>query len=147
MPARRSHPPLLLLDTHVWIWAVEGMVERVRSTLIPTIEKAAHDGRLYVASISAWEVARLVKKQRLTLSRDVASWVAAARRAPGARVVPLTAPIALDSAHLPGLATRDPADRFIAATARALSAHLVTGDRPLLDYGGTGQLLTMDARP
>jgi PIN domain nuclease of toxin-antitoxin system len=59
-------------------------------------------------------------------------------------VVPLTVPIALDSTGLTDLATRDPADRFIAATARALSAHLVTCDEPLLNFGATGRLLTVD---
>ncbi len=115
--------------------------------MVAEIERAAQAGLLYVASISAWEVAMLVKKGRLTLSRDVASWIAAARHAPGARVVALTVPIALDSTGLTDLTTRDPADRFIAATARALSAHLVTCDEPLLAFGETGQLLTLDARP
>jgi PIN domain nuclease of toxin-antitoxin system len=147
MPARRSRPPRLLLDTHIWVWAVEGLVDNMRATIVTEIERAAQDGRLYVASISAWEVAMLVKKQRLTLSRDVSSWIAAARRAPGARVTPLTVPIAVDSTELSDLTTRDPADRFIAATARALSAHLVTCDTPLLDFGATGQLLIRDARP
>ena len=147
MPARRSRPRLLLLDTHIWIWAVEGLIDRMRVSVVSAIERAAREGRLYVASISGWEVAMLVKKQRLTLSRDVPSWIAAARRAPGARVAPLTIPIALDSADLAGLTTSDPADRFIAATARALSAHLVSVDKALLAFGATGQLLTMDARP
>lgn len=147
MAAKRPRPRILLLDTHVWVWAAEGLVEQLRAPVVAAIEEAAQDARLYVAAISAWEIAMLVKKGRLVLSRDVPSWIGSARRAPGARIAPLTAPIAIDSADLPGLATRDPADRFIAATARSLSAHLVTCDRPLLDYGATGQLLTVDARP
>jgi PIN domain nuclease of toxin-antitoxin system len=147
MAAKRPRPRLLLLDTHVWVWAVEGLVDHLRTSVVGAIEAAAQGGRLYVAAVSAWQVAMLVKKGRLVLSRDVRSWVAAARHAPGVRIAPLTVPIAIDSADLPGLATRDPADRFIAATARALSAHLVTCDGPVLEYGATGQLLTIDARP
>ena len=146
MPVSRSRPPVLVLDTHVWVWAVEGLVKHLGRSIVDAIEEAAHGGRLYVAAISVWEVAMLVKKRRLILSRDVPSWIAAARRAPGARVAPLTVPIAIDSADLPGLDTQDPADRFIAATARALSGHLVTCDGSLLAYGASGQLLTMDAR-
>ena len=147
MPTSPRRTRRLLLDTHVWVWAVEGLVSRMRANVVAEIERAAQGGLLYVASISAWEVAMLVKKGRLTLSRDVASWIAAARHAPGASVVALTVPIALDSTGLADLSTHDPADRFIAATARALSAHLVTCDEPLLKFGATGQLLTVDARP
>jgi PIN domain nuclease of toxin-antitoxin system len=144
MPAKARR---LVLDTHVWVWAAEGLVARMKPSVVDDIERAAQASLLYVASISAWEVAMLVKKGRLTLSRDVASWIAAARHAPGARIVAPTIPIALDSTALTAPATRDPADRFIAATARALSAHLVTCDEPLLKFGATGQLLTVDARP
>jgi PIN domain nuclease of toxin-antitoxin system len=147
MAAKRSRRPVLLLDTHVWVWAAEGLIANLRPAVVNAIEDAAQAGRLYVAAISAWEVAMLVKKRQLVLSRDVPSWVAAARRAPGARIAPLTVAIAIDSTDLPGLATRDPADRFIVASARALSAHLVTCDRIVLDYGATGQLRTIDARP
>jgi PIN domain nuclease of toxin-antitoxin system len=35
---------------------------------------------------------------------------------------------------------RDPADRIIAATARAFDMTLVTRDRPLLDYADAGHL-------
>ncbi len=146
MAPRRTRPPQLVLDTHVWIWAAEGLIEHIRPAAVAAIEEAAQDGRLYVAAISAWEVAMLVKKQRLVLSRNVPGWIAAARRAPGVRIAPFTVPIALDSAGLPGLNIGDPADRFIVATARALSAHLVTCDRLILDYGATGQLRTLDAR-
>jgi len=88
----------------------------------------------------------LVRKGRLTLSRDVASWIAEARRPPGVRVTPLTSSIALDSTTLSGLSTQDPADRFIAATARALGARLVTCDLSLLDFGSRGHVLTLDGR-
>lgn len=141
MPTSRE----LVLDTHVWIWAVEGRVERLRPAVTREIERAARDGRAYVAAISAWEIGMLVLKGRLTLTRDVATWVAECRRPPGVLVAALTAPIALDAANLPGFDHGDPADRLIVATARALSARLVTSDVRLLAYGDAGHVLTLAA--
>jgi len=136
----------LLLDTHVWIWAVEGRAEQLRPAVLREIERAATDGRVYVSAISVWEIGMLVQKGRLTLARDLASWIAESRRPPGVIVAALTAPIALDAALLPAFVQGDPADRIIAATARALSARLVTCDERLLTYGATGHVLTLSGR-
>ncbi len=133
----------LVLDTHVWIWAVEGRVERLRPAVVREIERAAAAGRAYVAAISVWEIGMLVQKGRLTLTRDVASWVTEGRRPPGVLVAALTAPIALDAANLPSFHHGDPADRLIVATARALSARLVTSDARLLAYGDAGHVRTL----
>lgn len=153
-PAGRRRRPLgsaverpLVLDTHVWVWAVEGATNLLSTAALRAIEDAAGHARLYVSAISAWEIAMLVRKGRLVLSRDVASWVAAARRPPGVRIAPLTASIALDSTSLSPLSTQDPADRFVAATARGLGARLVTCDTALLEYGAAGQMLTLNGRP
>jgi len=44
------------------------------------------------------------------------------------------------SSFLPDRALRDPADRILAATARASNYRLMTRDPPLLDYASTGRL-------
>ncbi len=142
MPTSRD----LVLDTHVWIWAVEGKVDRLKTSVTREIERAAMSGRAYVAAISVWEIGTLVERGRLTLARDVAGWVAETRQPPGVLVAALTAPIALDAARLPSVSHGDPADRIIVATARALSARLVTSDARLLAYGESGHVLTLDAR-
>jgi len=129
------------------VWAVEGEISRLSREALLKIDQAAEAGRLYVSAISAWEIAMLVRKGRLVLPQDVASWIAASRRPPGARVASLTSSMALDSTTLSALSTHDPADRFIAATARALGARLVTCDSALLEYGVTGNVQTLDGRP
>ena len=48
--------------------------------------------------------------------------------------------VLLDSSFLPGAPPRDPADRIIAATARAYRYRVMTRDRALLDYGAAGNL-------
>lgn len=42
--------------------------------------------------------------------------------------------MAIDAGAIPATALRDPIDRLIVATARALGARLVTRDRRILDY-------------
>ena len=143
MPSNRR----LVLDTHVWVWSVEGNLKRLRPAVAREIEAAASDGRLHISAISVWEVGMLVTRGRLQLARDVGSWIAESRRPPGVRVVPLTSAVALDASTLPGRPPADPADCVIAGTARALGALLVTCDRAVLAYGASGHVLTLDARP
>ena len=115
---------MIVLDTHAWIWwAAE------RSKLSSTA-RAAVDGAdsVGVSAISCWEVAMLVKKNRLQLDRKTLVWINQALDLPKVVLLPLTPNIAVASAEI---AQRDPADRIIAATALSHRAALVTKDRRL----------------
>jgi PIN domain nuclease of toxin-antitoxin system len=59
---------------------------------------------------------------------------------PGIRLAPLTPKILLASTMLPGAPPSDPADRIIAATARALGKTLITRNARLLDYSRQGHI-------
>lgn len=133
----------LLLDTHVWIWLADAP-ERISAACVDLVRQAQPSGRVHVSPISAWEVGMLAGKGRVSLSRDVHDWVARTL-ASDLRVAPLTAEIALDAALLGGDPPRDPADRLIVATARALGAALVTRDAGLLAYGRAGHVRVVDA--
>lgn len=137
----------LVLDTHAWIWIFEGSRRRLSRGLPGRVERAAADGALFVSAISLWELGMLIASGRLVLNRDLASWVAATRRAPGARVVGIGAVVALEAASLPPGLHGDSADRLIAATARHIGAWLVTADERLIEYGAHGHLRVIDARP
>ncbi len=138
----------LVLDTHVWIWAVEGVEGKLSSSTLGAINKAAVDGRLYVSAISVWEIGILLNKERLALSIDFGEWLQASRRPPGVLLQSVTPEIAADSVALPGSSLPgDPADRIIVATARALNAVLVTCDRRILDYGSMGHISIHDPTP
>ena len=145
MPRKIEGP--LLLDTHVWIWAVEDVPGRLSPSILRAIDRAASDGELYVSAISVWEIGTLLGKGRLAFSMEFDDWLKATRRPPGALVEPVTPEIALDSTALPNFFHGDPADRIIVATARALNAGLVTRDRRILKYGEEGHLLTYDPAP
>lgn len=126
---------LLVLDTHVWIWLINGNVERLSAEFIETLEQDNPGVNLGVSAISVWEVGMLEAKGRIRLNNICLDWVREALNAPGVQLLPLTPEIAVESSRLPGELHGDPADRILAATARILGGTLVTQDRRLIDYG------------
>lgn len=139
--------PLMVLDTHVWIWVVEGDRAALSAGSIEAIERAAKRGAVGVSAISVWEVAMLEAKGRISLSRPVDDWVHAALQAPGVRLLPLSPEIAIGSTRLPGTPHGDPADRILIASARHLGGHLATCDREILDYSASGRLKVLNCLP
>jgi PIN domain nuclease of toxin-antitoxin system len=117
----------LLLDTHIWIWS---LLEPARIT--PRIAKALESpaNEKWVSPISIWECMVLVEKGRLKLNMDVEEWIAHALGEFPPREAPLTTEVvlAMSKVHLPH---RDPADAFLAATAKVFELTLVTVDTQL----------------
>jgi PIN domain nuclease of toxin-antitoxin system len=124
---------LIVLDTHAWVWWVASP-ERLSPSAKQRIDDEAEKTPILISSISAWEVALLVKKGRLELTMEVEEWIARSESLPALRFVPVDNRIAILSNHLPGELHEDPADRIIIATALTLGATLVTRDRKLQDY-------------
>ena len=145
MPEAPSSP--LLLDTHVWVWTMEGDRTALSAPAVEEIEAASRAGGLLVAAISVWEVSMLEAKGRISLSIPLDTWIQAALRAPGSRLLDLTPRIAVESTRLPADPPGDPADRILMAGARVESARFVTCDRRILEYAGRGHLAVLDARP
>ena len=118
----------LLLDTHIWLWALlepERLAGDVRAAL------QAPENELWLSPISVWEAMVLAERGRLSVKSDAQDWVRQMVDAIPRREAPLTHEIALMSRQL-SLAHQDPADRFLAATARVLDLTLVTADERLL---------------
>jgi PIN domain nuclease of toxin-antitoxin system len=124
---------LIVLDTHAWIWWVASP-ERLSPSAKQRIDNEAEKAPILVSSISAWEVALLVKKGRLELTMDVEDWIAKSESLPAFRFIPVDNRIAVLSSYLPGELHEDPADRIITATALTLGATLITKDQKLQDY-------------
>jgi PIN domain nuclease of toxin-antitoxin system len=131
---------VLLLDTHVWIWAAEGILGKIPAAAMQHIDDAARKGGLYVSAISVWEIGMLAAKGRIHLSKPVRRWAKEALQAPGLRVLQLEPDIALDCNDLPGDFHPDPADRILVASARYLDAPLITHDRRVIAYGQAGHV-------
>lgn len=141
-----SPAPLLLLDTHVWLWFALGDASRLAVPVRKKIEAAAHGGKLAVSAISVWEIGMLETKGRIVLGSPCEKWVATALELPGLRLIGLEPEIAVASSRLPGEMHGDPADRILTATARARDAVLATADERLVEYGKAGFMRILDVR-
>lgn len=126
----------VLLDTHVWIWTLEGSIARLRPEIVTRIDTAARTGTLYIHPLSIWEVGTLVRRGRLTLSGPVERWIEQALAVPGVSLVPVSGEAALGAARLPDAFPDDPVDRLLVASAYHLGATLITCDRRILDFDG-----------
>lgn len=123
---------LIVLDTHVWVnWVADNpsLSKRHRQIIVD----GGADG-IGVSIISCWEVAMLASLGRLRLSLAVGTWIEQALRYPRVRLLELTPTIVVDSTQLPGEFHRDPADRLLVATARALKCAILTHDERIVSY-------------
>ena len=91
-------------------------------------------GTIVVSSISAWEIALLGARGKLIFSMDISVWLRTVAQIEAVRFMPVDTEIATTSVALPGQFHKDPADRMIVATARSLSAPLVTSDAKIRAY-------------
>lgn len=130
----------LVLDTHVWVWLLNGNQNQLHPNRIEQIEQAAEQEAVYLSTISLWEVAMLEAKNRLQFPIGCQQWLKQAVSVPGIRLVMISPEIAIDSTRLPGDFHGDPADRLITATTRQLQATLITADKKILRYAATGRV-------
>jgi PIN domain nuclease of toxin-antitoxin system len=124
---------MIVLDTHTWIWFIskpEVLSKRAKKAVSAAVEEKS----VLISSISAWEVALLVIKKRLTLSLDVTDWIAKSEGLPFIHFIEISNSIAVKSVNLPQPLHLDPADRIIIATALSAGVPLVTKDKKLLNY-------------
>ena len=123
---------MILLDTHVLVWWVNGDHQRLSDTARKVLE--SREQTTLVSAISCWEVAMLVQRGRLGLSMDVEHWVSLLQSVPQLRLLPLSPSVAVAATRLPDPFHPDPADRFLVAQARELNIPLVTADSKIRAY-------------
>ncbi len=120
-----------LLDTHAWVWWVE-QDRRLGLKIGAALDDLPPDQRPHLCDISLWEVAMLVERRRLTFEIPLEQWLDASAHPRSVRLLRITPAIAAETAVLPNTLHRDPADRLIVATCRAMSLPLLTSDRRIL---------------
>lgn len=118
----------LLLDTHIFLWSLLDP-ERLSSEVIRQLEEKKNE--LWISPVTTWEVLILAEKGRLELEEEAATWIGKVLQSVAFREAPLNHEIAIASRRL-DLKHEDPADRFIAATAKVFDLVLVTADERLL---------------
>jgi PIN domain nuclease of toxin-antitoxin system len=101
---------------------------------------SAESAGVFVSPISAWELATLVQRNRLHLAMAPEAWFDALLQLPGVRLAPMPPAVLIASASLPGSPPKDPADRIIAATARASGHTVITRDGELIHYARGGHI-------
>jgi PIN domain nuclease of toxin-antitoxin system len=134
-------PPAVLLDTRAAIWLANG--DTMSSQSRAAIAEAQTSAGVFVSPITAWEVATLVARNRLLMTLAPEVWFDRLIDLPGIRLAPMPPRLLIASAFLPGRPPRDPADRIIAATARAHDLAIVTRDSELIPYGQAGYVVTI----
>jgi len=117
----------LLLDTHVFLWAVAGS-PLLKPAARRTIESAE---QVYVSAVSIWEVATKARLGKIAADADD---LVAAIEASGFVELPVRA---VHAAGVAGLAPHhnDPFDRLLVAQAIAEPLRLLTADAALRPYG------------
>jgi PIN domain nuclease of toxin-antitoxin system len=126
----------LLLDTHIWLWSL-GEPQRLSRRVAKELDDRQNE--LWLSPISMWEAFLLFRKKRVRISTDFTTWLATSLSTLPVVEAPLTFEVART---LPAISVprEDPADLFLAATARAFDLTLITADGNLLKTEGISVL-------
>ncbi len=119
----------LLLDTHIWLWSLaapENLTPHVRAEL------ESPDNERWLSPISTWELMILIERRRVVVDGDSTMWVRDVLKRIPFREAALTHEVAVVSRTIE-LPHQDPADRFLAASAKVYELTLVTADERLIN--------------
>jgi len=121
-----------LLDTHIWLWAATEP-HKLTSEVHKFLNNPEMDR--FLSPISLWELSVLVEKKRFALKEDFAVWAQRTISDLNLKEASLSWKVAYELRYiLPN--HKDPADRFLMATAIAFDLILVTGDQKLIGVPG-----------
>ncbi|MFQ5737506.1 MAG: type II toxin-antitoxin system VapC family toxin [Acidobacteriota bacterium] len=118
-----------LLDTHVWFWYLIGSI-RLPTGLRQVIDE--HSAQCWLSPVTLWELGMLAHRGRVRISGSYRDWAGCAQREFPLREASLNREVALRSLEV-DLPHRDPADRFLAATALVFELTLLTVDTHLVN--------------
>lgn len=122
---------MIVLDTHALLW-MDRNDASLGSQSRRLIEDAWRTETVAVSAISFWEAAMLAQRGRIVLPVAIETWRADLLQA-GVQEIPINGRIALLATSFHDL-HRDPADRFIVATAMHHGALLITADSKILEW-------------
>jgi len=121
-----------LLDTHIWLW---GSMQPDRLSSRVSRILADPQNELWLSPVSVWELTILCRKGRFRVHPDIPTWVAKSLAESRLSEAPLTVEVALAISSI-SFSHGDPADQFLAASAKVFDLTLITADDHLLTLPG-----------
>ena len=123
---------MILLDTHALIWWLK-QSPHLSPKASKAIEAEIGKSRILVSTISVWEICLLIRSGRLPISCPLDQYLLEMQKLSEFQFVPIDFEIAHQSTNLEWT-HKDPADRFIVATAIKSGATLITKDTKIRKY-------------
>jgi PIN domain nuclease of toxin-antitoxin system len=131
-----------LVDTCAAIWLTHRVAIEPEARL--ALKRAWRDGvPVRVSTVTAWEMAMLVSKGRMTETKEPLRWYRDFVRESQIEEEQVTAELYVASCFLPAPIHNDPTDRILIATAREHDLTIITRDRAILAYGAAGHVRTL----
>ena len=118
---------MITLDTCTLVW-----LSLSPDKLSENANRAISNNKLIMSDISLWEIAMLMKSERLVIRTTYSEYVELLLQSFGIQVNPITPEIVKISLEFDKSVNRDPADRIISATSLVAEAPLVTADKNLI---------------
>jgi PIN domain nuclease of toxin-antitoxin system len=123
---------MILLDTCAIVWdALEK--SQLSEKALMAIDKADEFNALIISDISVWEIAMLIKKERIKINTTASNFINLYLQTRNIAIIQISPEIAELSVNLGAEINKDPADRIISATSIIQNAQLVTADKNLID--------------
>lgn len=126
---------MILIDTHVMIWASLSP-EKLSTLAQERLELTRQASQLAICDITLWETAMLIEKGRIAVGLACQPFLDLMLTAFRLTIYPITPEIAAQAISLPPGINSDPADRLIVATALTHQFPLITADRNLRQTAG-----------
>ena len=121
-----------LVDTHIWLWG-SMQPDRISQRVTKILDDSQNE--LWLSPVSVWELTILCRKGWFKLQPDISTWVAENLSNSRFKEAPLTVEVALAISSI-NFSHGDPADQFLAATAKVFDLTLITADDHLLKLPG-----------
>jgi PIN domain nuclease of toxin-antitoxin system len=118
----------LLLDTHIWIWALSSP-QKLSTRIRRELERTSNE--VYLSPVSIWEAHHLERRKRIRVPKSFSQWLEDVLKKVPLKDAPFTFAVAAAAARIE-LPQSDLGDIFIAATASVYELTLVTADSQLL---------------